>query len=162
MAKKLKAVVRLQIEAGKANPAPPIGPALAPHGINLMAFCKDYNGRTSSKAGEIIPQDPQALASLFAKIAAVMGKLERLPKSGYNNHFKYNFVTDGDVSDAVRAALADEGVAFFASMRAVEIDGAKVRVLFTYTFADSQTGATWSCDWQGEANDITVVKWKTR
>lgn len=57
MAKKLKVVVRLQIEAGKANPAPPIGPALAPHGINLMAFCKDYNSRTSSKAGEIIPAE---------------------------------------------------------------------------------------------------------
>ena len=57
MAKKLKAIVRLQIEAGKANPAPPIGPALAPHGINLMAFGKDYNARTSSKAGEIIPAE---------------------------------------------------------------------------------------------------------
>jgi large subunit ribosomal protein L11 len=57
MAKKLKAVVRLQIEAGKANPAPPIGPALAPHGINLMAFCKEYNARTSSKAGEVIPAE---------------------------------------------------------------------------------------------------------
>jgi large subunit ribosomal protein L11 len=53
----LKAVVRLQIEAGKANPAPPIGPALAPHGINLMAFCKEYNARTSSKTGEIIPAE---------------------------------------------------------------------------------------------------------
>lgn len=57
MAKKVKTVVRLQIEAGKANPAPPIGPALAPHGINLMAFCKEYNARTSSKTGEIIPAD---------------------------------------------------------------------------------------------------------
>lgn len=57
MAKKLKAVVKLQIEAGKANPAPPVGPALAPHGINLMAFCKEYNSRTSSKAGEIIPAE---------------------------------------------------------------------------------------------------------
>ncbi len=57
MAKRVKAVVRLQIEAGKANPAPPIGPALAPHGINLMGFCKEYNARTSSKAGEIIPAE---------------------------------------------------------------------------------------------------------
>ena len=57
MAKKLKTVVRLQIEAGKANPAPPIGPALAPHGINLMVFCKEYNARTSGKAGEIIPAE---------------------------------------------------------------------------------------------------------
>jgi large subunit ribosomal protein L11 len=57
VAKKLKTVLRLQIEAGKANPAPPIGPALAPHGINLMAFCKDYNSRTASKVGEIIPAE---------------------------------------------------------------------------------------------------------
>jgi large subunit ribosomal protein L11 len=57
VAKKLKTVVRLQIEAGKANPAPPIGPALAPHGINLMAFCKEYNARTSGKPGEILPAE---------------------------------------------------------------------------------------------------------
>jgi large subunit ribosomal protein L11 len=57
MAKQIQAVVRLQIEAGKANPAPPIGPALAGHGINLMAFCKEYNARTSSRPGEIIPAE---------------------------------------------------------------------------------------------------------
>jgi len=57
VAKKVKAVVRLQIPAGKANPAPPIGPALAQHGINLMAFCKDYNARTASMAGQIIPAE---------------------------------------------------------------------------------------------------------
>jgi len=55
--KKVKANVRLQIEAGKANPAPPIGPALAAHGINLMAFCKEYNARTSDRMGDIIPAD---------------------------------------------------------------------------------------------------------
>jgi len=57
MAKKVKAIVSLQIEAGKANPAPPIGPALAQHGINIMAFCKDYNARTSNRMGEIIPAE---------------------------------------------------------------------------------------------------------
>lgn len=57
MAKKVKAVVTLQIQAGKANPAPPIGPALAQHGINLMGFCKEYNARTSSRIGEIIPAE---------------------------------------------------------------------------------------------------------
>lgn len=57
MTKKVKANVRLQIEAGKANPAPPIGPALAAHGINLMAFCKEYNARTSDRMGDIIPAD---------------------------------------------------------------------------------------------------------
>ena len=57
MAKKLKAIVRLQISAGKANPAPPIGPALAGHGINIMAFCKEYNARTANRAGEILPAE---------------------------------------------------------------------------------------------------------
>jgi large subunit ribosomal protein L11 len=55
MAKKVKAVLKLQIEAGKATPAPPVGPALGPHGINIMAFCKEYNERTASQAGSIIP-----------------------------------------------------------------------------------------------------------
>lgn len=57
MAKKVKAMVTLQIAAGKATPAPPIGPALAQHGINLMAFCKEYNARTSNRMGEIIPAE---------------------------------------------------------------------------------------------------------
>ena len=55
--KKVKAVVKLQINAGKANPAPPVGPALAQHGINLMQFCKEYNARTSSQMGNIIPAE---------------------------------------------------------------------------------------------------------
>jgi len=57
VAKKLKTIVRLQINAGKANPAPPIGPALAGHGINLMAFCKEYNARTSNRVGEVVPAE---------------------------------------------------------------------------------------------------------
>ncbi len=57
MAKKVKGVTKLQIEAGKANPAPPIGPALAGHGINIMAFCKEYNARTSNRPGEILPAE---------------------------------------------------------------------------------------------------------
>jgi large subunit ribosomal protein L11 len=57
VAKKLKAVVRLQLQAGKANPAPPVGPALAGHGINLMAFCKEYNARTANRVGEIVPAE---------------------------------------------------------------------------------------------------------
>ena len=55
MAKRVKAIIKLQIPAGKANPAPPVGPALGQHGINIMAFCKEYNERTSSQAGSIIP-----------------------------------------------------------------------------------------------------------
>jgi len=57
MAKRIKAVVRLQIPAGKANPAPPIGTALGPHGVNIMMFCKEYNARTAEQAGQIIPAE---------------------------------------------------------------------------------------------------------
>ncbi|GIK28993.1 MAG: 50S ribosomal protein L11 [Chloroflexi bacterium] len=57
MAKKIKAVVKLAINAGKATPAPPIGPALAQHGINLMGFCKEYNARTANRMGEIVPAE---------------------------------------------------------------------------------------------------------
>jgi len=55
--RRVKAVVKLQIPAGKANPAPPIGPALAQHGINLMGFCKEYNARTAHLAGSIVPAE---------------------------------------------------------------------------------------------------------
>jgi len=55
MAKRVKAIVKLQIPAGKATPAQPIGPALGQHGINIMGFCKEYNERTASMAGSIIP-----------------------------------------------------------------------------------------------------------
>ena len=57
MAKKVKAVVKIQINAGKANPAPPIGTALGPQGINLMGFCKEYNARTSTMVGQIVPAE---------------------------------------------------------------------------------------------------------
>jgi large subunit ribosomal protein L11 len=57
MAKRVKAVVRLQIPAGKANPAPPIGTALGPQGVNIMAFCKEYNARTQDQVGMIIPAE---------------------------------------------------------------------------------------------------------
>ncbi|HEX7475642.1 MAG TPA: 50S ribosomal protein L11 [Dehalococcoidales bacterium] len=55
MAKRIVTVIKLQIPAGKANPAPPVGPALGQHGVNIMAFCKDYNARTASQGGTIIP-----------------------------------------------------------------------------------------------------------
>jgi len=57
VAKKIRAVVKLQIPAGQANPAPPVGPALGQHGVNIMAFCKEYNERTTTQAGSIIPAE---------------------------------------------------------------------------------------------------------
>ena len=55
MGKKAKAIVKLQVPAGKATPAPPVGTALGPHGINIMQFCKEYNAKTASQAGTIVP-----------------------------------------------------------------------------------------------------------
>lgn len=55
MAKKIKAIIKLQLPAGKATPAPPVGPALGQHGVNIMAFCKEYNARTAGQVGSIIP-----------------------------------------------------------------------------------------------------------
>ena len=92
-------------------------------------------------------------AQLFAKLARAMGKLERLPKRGHNDHFNYDFVTVADVADAVRKALAEEGVAFFASMDGLAQDNHKTTASFLFTFADGQTGATWQCRWHGEAID---------
>jgi len=55
LAKKVRAIIKLQIEAGKATPAPPVGPALGQHGVNIMAFVKEYNEKSSPQAGNIIP-----------------------------------------------------------------------------------------------------------
>jgi len=55
MAKKVRVIIKLQIPAGQANPAPPVGPALGQHGINIMQFCKEYNDRTAAQAGSIVP-----------------------------------------------------------------------------------------------------------
>ncbi len=55
MAKKIRAMIKLQIPAGQANPAPPVGPALGQHGVNIMGFCKEYNDRTASQSGSIVP-----------------------------------------------------------------------------------------------------------
>ena len=57
MAKKVKTIIKLQIPAGKATPAPPVGPALGQHGLNIMAFCKEYNEKTASQEGFIIPAE---------------------------------------------------------------------------------------------------------
>jgi large subunit ribosomal protein L11 len=57
MAKKVRAVVRIQLQAGKATPAPPVGPALGQHAINIMAFCKEYNEKTASQSGQIVPAE---------------------------------------------------------------------------------------------------------
>lgn len=81
MAKKVKAVIKLQIPAGKATPAPPIGPALGQHGVNIMAFCKEYNERTAAQEGYIIPAELTVYAdrtfSFVTKMPPVSDLLRR-------------------------------------------------------------------------------------
>jgi large subunit ribosomal protein L11 len=124
LAKKLKVVVRLQIEAGKANPAPPIGPALAGHGINLMAFCKEYNARTSSRAGEIIPAEISIFTDgSFTFILktpptpVLLRKAAGLEKgSGEPNRNKVGKVTRAQVREIAEIKRKD--------MNAVDVEGA--------------------------------------
>jgi large subunit ribosomal protein L11 len=124
VAKKVKAIVTLQIQAGKANPAPPIGPALAQHGVNIMAFCKDYNGRTASRAGEIIPaeitifQDGSFRFKLKSSPAAILlCKAAGIEKgSGQPNREKVGTVTRSQVREIAEQKFAD--------MNAVDIEGA--------------------------------------
>lgn len=124
MAKKVKAIITLQIEAGKANPAPPIGPALAQHGVNIMAFCKDYNNRTSSRAGEIIPaeitvfQDGSFRFQLKSPPAAILlCKAAGIEKgSGEPNREKVGTVTRAQVREIAEQKFKD--------MNAVDMEGA--------------------------------------
>ncbi|MBI5830460.1 MAG: 50S ribosomal protein L11 [Chloroflexi bacterium] len=128
MAKKLKAVVRLQLEAGKASPAPPVGPALADHGINLMGFCKEYNARTSNRPGEIIPVDITvysdgsfALALRTSPTAVMLRKAAGLEKgSAVPNRNKVGKVTKAQVREIAEAKMKD--------LNAVDLDGAMLQV----------------------------------
>ncbi len=124
MAKKLKAVVRLQIKAGKATPAPPIGPALAGHGINIMAFCKEYNARTAQRAGDIVPAEITVYTDgsftfvLKSPPAAVLlAKAAGVEKgSGVPNREKVGRVTRAQVREIAETKMKD--------MNANDIEGA--------------------------------------
>lgn len=124
MAKKLKAVVRLQIKAAKATPAPPIGPALAGHGINIMAFCKEYNARTAQRAGEIIPAEITVYTDgsftfiLKSPPAGVLlAKAAGVEKgSGVPNREKVGKVTRAQVREIAELKMKD--------MNAIDIEGA--------------------------------------
>lgn len=122
--KKITAVVTLQIPAGKANPAPPVGPALAQHGINLMQFCKDYNARTASQVGNIIPAEVTIFrdgsftfvlktpptADLLRKAAGI----ER--GSAEPNRDKVGTVTRAQVEEIARTKMKD--------LNALDLEGA--------------------------------------
>ncbi len=115
MAKKVVGQIKLQIPAGQANPAPPVGPALGQHGVNIMAFCKEYNARTKDQAGMIIPvvitvyQDKSFTfitksppASVLLKKAAGIASGSKVP-----NKDKVGKVTRKQVMDIVKLKLND-------------------------------------------------------
>lgn len=124
MAKKLKAVVRLHLVAGKANPAPPVGPALAGHGINIMAFCKEYNARTQNRAGEVLPAEISVYSDgsftfiLKSPPASVLLKKAAGVEKGSNtpNRTKVGKVTRSQVREIAEIKFKD--------MNAVDIEDA--------------------------------------
>lgn len=128
MAKKIKAIVKLQIPAGKANPAPPVGTALGPHQINIMAFCKEYNARTQSMMGSIIPAEITIYAdqtfSFVTKsppVSDLLKKAAGLQKgSGVPNLDKVGTVTRIQVREIAQTKMTD--------LNAVDIEGAMLQV----------------------------------
>jgi large subunit ribosomal protein L11 len=131
VAKKIKSTVKIQIEAGKASPAPPIGPSLAPHGINLMMFCKEYNARTAQQAGYIIPatitvfSDNSFTFSLGTPpTAQLIKKAAGVDKgSGVPNRNKVGKITRKQVKEIAEAKLKD--------LNAVDMDGAMAQIAGT-------------------------------
>ncbi len=124
MAKKLKALVRLQLNAGKATPAPPVGPALGGYGMNLMAFCKEYNARTSNRVGEVIPAEISIFSDgSFAFIlksppaAAMLKKAAGVDKgSAIPNRDKVGKVTRTQIREIAETKMKD--------LNAIDMEGA--------------------------------------
>ena len=115
MAKKVKAVVKIQIQGGKANPAPPVGTALGPQGINLMQFCKEYNAKTSNMVGQIVPvevtvfQDSSFSFILKTPPAAALLKKAAGVKSGSQipNRDKVGTVSQQQVREIAETKFKD-------------------------------------------------------
>ncbi|MDD5677840.1 MAG: 50S ribosomal protein L11 [Kiritimatiellae bacterium] len=115
MAKKVTAIIKLQIPAGQANPAPPVGPALGQQGVNIMAFCKEFNAATQSQSGLILPavitvyQDKSFTFIVKSPPAAVLLKQKAaLAKgSGVPNREKVGKVTHAQILEIVKMKHKD-------------------------------------------------------
>lgn len=131
MAKKFKAIVKLVLTGGKANPAPPVGPALAAHGVNIMAFCKEYNARTQNKMGEVIPAEISVYTDgSFTFVlkspptAVLIRKAAGVPKgSAVPNREKVGKITNDQVREIADIKFKD--------MNAVDIEDAIAQVIGT-------------------------------
>ena len=115
MAKKVVGQVKLQLEAGKANPAPPVGPALGQHGLNIMDFCKQYNARTQKYLGQIIPVLITVYADRSFKFDIKTSPASRLlikaasvaKGSGEPNKIKVGKVTQEQILEIARIKMQD-------------------------------------------------------
>ena len=124
MAKKVKAIIKLQIEAGKANPAPPVGPALGQHGVNIMAFCKEYNARTANMVGSVIPVEITVFVdNSFTFVTKTPPAYDLLRKaagvekgSGEPNRLKVGTVTRQQIREIATLKMKD--------LNAIDIEGA--------------------------------------
>ena len=129
MAKKITAFIKLQCPAGQANPAPPVGPALGQHGVNIMEFCKQFNARTQKDAGLIIPvvitvyQDRSfTFVTKTPPASILLLKAAKVPKgSGVPNKNKVGSVTKAQVEEIAKLKLPDLDVRdLAAAVRTVE------------------------------------------
>ena len=115
MAKKVRAIVKLQIQAGKATPAPPVGPALGGHGINIMQFVKEYNERTADQAGFVIPAEITVFedrsftfVTKTPPAADLLRKAANIEKgSGIPNKEKVGSVSRDQVREIARTKMKD-------------------------------------------------------
>ena len=127
--KKVKTVIRLQIEAGKATPAPPVGTALGPHGLNIMEFCKTYNERTAAQAGTVIPAEITVYEDrTFTFVTKTPPAYDLLKKaagvdkgSGTPNREKVGSVTKAQVREIAETKMQDlNAFEVEAAMRVIE------------------------------------------
>ena len=115
MAKKIVGKIKLQIEAGKANPSPPVGPALGQHGVNIMDFCKQFNAKTESQAGYIIPvvidvyEDRSfSFVTKSPPAAVLIKKALNLPKgSAASNKTKVGTITRAQLEEIAKVKMED-------------------------------------------------------
>lgn len=125
MAKKLVAVVKIQLQAGKATPAPPVGPALGQHGINIMGFVKEYNARTADQAGSVIPAEVSIYSdrSFTLKLSTppasdMLRKAAGISKgSATPNRATAGSITRGQLRELAEKKLQD--------LNAIDLDGAE-------------------------------------
>ena len=124
MAKKIKAIVKLNLNAGKANPAPPVGPALAAHGINIMAFVKDYNARTQNRVGEVVPAEITVFTDGSFTFVLKTPPTTFLIKKAIGMEKGSGLASKGKEGKITRAQIREIAEAKFNDTNAVDIEGA--------------------------------------